>query len=983
MHDAEDEPRDVTLTSADASHGGDRARVFTRGEVVGRYVVIDRIGEGGMGVVYAAYDPELDRKLALKLLHHATGERATARRLRLVREAQAMARLSHRNVIVVHDVGTLDDQVFVAMEFIDGCSLATWLNQGPDAGRRAWTAALTVMVDAGRGLAAAHDAGLVHRDFKPDNVMISQQGRVVVTDFGLARAAGNAGESGPLPVAGPPGSGGKLAATVTAAGAIMGTPAYMAPEQHLGQPADARSDQFSFAVATWETVYGLRPFPGEDVASLAYHVTSGNLREPPSKAGVPTWLARVLARGLALEPSGRYPSMHALLADLTRDRTWRPRWWAVAAGVGAAAVTGVYAGLMLDRAPEPCAAGRKLAARVWNDAREENLRGHLVGSGLSYAEEQWPTLRAELQTYVRDWNAAYVDACEATHVRGDQSDTILDARMSCLAGRLEEFSALVDVLERAESEVVERSLEAVQGLPRLRACSHIEALLDPVPPPDDPKTAAAVAELRPELARVAALRRAGLYDVGLGAARDLVVRAAELGYDPTHAEALLVLGDYESARGTRDDAERHLRQALMLALRGQADRIAAHAAVELVEVLAFDPSHGREAEGWAEMADALLERTGGDPQLEITLARRRADIARSGGDLDGARAQLERVLAVQERTHGSDDARLAETALALAEVAAALGDDAEAHDLLERALEIDEYAVGLDHPRTAVVLTRLGLLARQRGDLEAAIDYLDRAVVAGELAHGRDAGELVAPLVAEGAVLSELGRHADAARVLDRAEAMLVGRRIAPALVADVALAQAEAALARGEPAVALEHVARARAAAGDAADPRIDVIAAEALLEFDRIDEALRRADMARGALDVPGARPTVLSVRLQVAIGRAELRLGAPQLAIEALSRALADLERIPGSPALLRARARFDLARALGSDPSTRERADGLVLRALGDVDGAHGRAESLRAEITAWQASPPGRRDDRRVAHGASSGSTGGMRTVEPP
>jgi len=959
VHDAEDEPRDVTLTSADPSHGGERGRVFARGEVVGRYVVIDRIGEGGMGVVYSAYDPELDRKLALKLLHHSTGERAAARRLRLVREAQAMARLSHRNVIVVHDVGTLEDQVFVAMEFIDGrslaSSLAAWLNEPRSVdGVAPWGRALSVLVAAGHGLAAAHDAGLVHRDFKPDNVMLAHDGRVVVTDFGLARAAGNAEESGAQSGDGSS-TRGKLGATVTAAGAIMGTPAYMAPEQHLGQPADARSDQFSFAVATWESVYGQRPFPGEDVASLAYHVTTGNLREPPAKAAVPTWVARVLSRALELEPRRRYPSMHALLGELARDRTWRPRWWAVAAGVGAAAITGVYAGFVLDREPEPCAAGRTHVAKVWNADREAKIRDRFAATGLAYAEEQWPTLRAELQAYVQGWNDAYIDACEATHIRRDQSEAVLDARMSCLAGRLEEFSALVEVLERAETPVVARSLEAVQALPRLRACAQIESLLEPVPPPDDPAVAAAVAELRPELARVSALLRAGLVDVGLGGARDLVARAAELDYDPMHAEALVLLAEYEWSRQARDDAERHLRQALMLGLRGQADRVAAHAAVELVEVLGPDPTRQAEAESWAEMADALLVRTGGDPDLEIALASRRAEVAHARGDLDGARAQLERVLAVHERTHGADDSRVADTAVMLAEVIAEGGDLERAYELLQRALEIHEYAVGLDHPRTAAVLARLGALARRRGDLEAAIDYLDRAVAAGELAYGRDGAELILPWIDQGLVLADLGRHDDADQVLERAQALADIQPTDAHVEAEIALGRAHASLARGDAAQVLEHVARARSGFTDAARiAEVDVVAAEALLEFDRAQDALVRARAAEKVLGAPGASATPITVRMLAAIGRAELQLAAPKLAADALARAVALVDRTPAVGPLLRARVRFDLARALAGDATAAERADGLALRALDDLPRDDPRAQALRAAITQWQA-----------------------------
>ncbi|HWB77059.1 MAG TPA: serine/threonine-protein kinase, partial [Nannocystaceae bacterium] len=454
MSDLRDEAPAVTLASDDGHRGDERGRTFARGETIGRYVVIDRIGEGGMGIVYAAYDPELDRKLALKLLHHDTGDRAEARRLRLVREAQAMARLSHRNVIVVHDVGTFDDQVFVAMEFIDGRSLAAWLASTP---KPSWSEVLGVLVEAGQGLAAAHDAGLVHRDFKPDNVMIANEsaglGRVVVTDFGLARAAGNNEDSGALPMkpdehdasvsrlAGK----GTLAATVTAVGAIMGTPAYMAPEQHLGRPADARSDQFAFAVVLYEGIYGQRPFPGDDVASLAYHVTAGNLREPPAQSNVPGWLARVLVRALAIDPRTRYPDMHALLDELVRDRSWRPRWWAIAAGVGAAALTGVYAGFALDREPAPCSAGADRIAAVWNSARAEAIHARFAQTGLSYVEEQWPVLRAELQSYAKQWSGAYVDACEATHVRGEQSDALLDARMLCLSRRIDELGALLEL----------------------------------------------------------------------------------------------------------------------------------------------------------------------------------------------------------------------------------------------------------------------------------------------------------------------------------------------------------------------------------------------------------------------------------------------------------------------------------------------------------------------------------------------------------
>ena len=961
---ADDDAVDVTLVSSDTARGAiERGRSFERGQAIGRYVVLDRVGEGGMGVVYAAYDPELDRRLALKLLHHGIGERAEARRVRLVREAQAMARLSHRNVIVVHDVGTFDDQVFVAMEFIEGRSLGAWMAERPD-----WRAALNVLVQAGHGLAAAHAAGLVHRDFKPDNVMIAHDGRVVVTDFGLARAA-NVDDSGSerLAVASPAGTGrAALAATVTAAGAIMGTPAYMAPEQHLGQGADARADQFAFAVVLWEAIYRQRPFPGDDVASLAYHVTAGNLREPPAQPSVPGWLPRALTRALSVEPAQRFADMGALLHELTRDRAWRPRWWGIAAGVGAAAITGVYAGFVLDREPAPCASAREHVTAVWNGEREQTVEQRFAASGLSYAREQWPVLLAELRRYAEQWSAAYVDACEATHVRGEQSEALLDARMLCLARRLDEFDALLTVFEQADVAVVERSLAAVQNLPRLRACAQLEALLDPVPPPDDPSVAVELEDLRPELARVSALQRAGLYEVAIGPARDLVARADELGYDPLHAEALEQLAQCEAARSETAAAEQHLREAVTTAVRGRSDRVAGRAAVALVSLLAGDPMRRSEAEGWAELAQSLLSRTGGDDELEIELAQRRAQMLRAAGDVLGARAQLERVLAVLERTHGTEDARVADAAVELAEVLAGAGELAAAQALLHRALEIDEYAFGFDHPRTAMVLARLGAVAMEQGDIAAALDDLERAVSSAELAHGRDAPELVAPLLDAGLALAQLGRHDDAARMLARADTIArVHGEVSPALL-DVGIAQYEAALLRDDAAGALEHARAAQDALGARTpDARhaaaLDVVTAEALLHFDRNDEALARAQSLLQREAGPDTVGLVARARALWVTAQVHERRGAIAPAVDALEQSLAccDDATVPG---LLRARATFELARLLGDAAESRARAEQLSRDALDRLPQGEERAEALRARIVAWRAAqvdPPTR------------------------
>ncbi|MEA2700209.1 MAG: eukaryotic-like serine/threonine-protein kinase, partial [Myxococcales bacterium] len=320
--------------------------LIPRGASIGRYVVRGWIARGAMGEVYAAYDPNLDRKLAIKLVRVERGFSSgdVDARTRLMREAQAIAKLSHPNVVIVHDVGTHEDRVFIAMEFIDGGTLTFWLNAKP----RTWREILKVFIAAGRGLQHAHEANLVHRDFKPENVMIRLDGEVRVMDFGLVRyvdAVEAENETAPAtatlsagppparddvsidstvnivrPARGPAGSAepGPQQVKLTQTGVMMGTPAYMAPEQFRGQIADARSDQFSFCVALYEALYGHRPFPGSTMAALATNVLTGQLIPPPERTEVPVIVWQTLRRGLSVAAADRYPSMSELLADLAR-----------------------------------------------------------------------------------------------------------------------------------------------------------------------------------------------------------------------------------------------------------------------------------------------------------------------------------------------------------------------------------------------------------------------------------------------------------------------------------------------------------------------------------------------------------------------------------------------------------------------------------------------------------------------------------------
>jgi Tol biopolymer transport system component/tRNA A-37 threonylcarbamoyl transferase component Bud32 len=324
-----------------AQDGVEAAR---RGSTLGRYIVLDKLGGGGMGVVYAAYDPELDRKVAVKLLRAETTEhrKDLNSRERLLREAQAMARLSHPNVIPVYDVGTLGEQVFIAMELIDGRTLSHWLKEKQRGAREV----LDVLIHAGKGLAAAHAAGLIHRDFKPDNVLIGRDGQVKVLDFGIARAVEDLASGAPtlpqkLEALGPS-TPRVLEAQLTKTGMFLGTPAYMAPEQLLGKATDARTDQFSFCVALYEALYGERPFDASNAEALTEQVIKGEVRPPSKSSHVPGWVRQTLLRGLRPNPNERFPSMNALLRELGKDpRVARRRAVAIVAVLLGVAVVGV------------------------------------------------------------------------------------------------------------------------------------------------------------------------------------------------------------------------------------------------------------------------------------------------------------------------------------------------------------------------------------------------------------------------------------------------------------------------------------------------------------------------------------------------------------------------------------------------------------------------------------------------------------------
>lgn len=341
-----DEPLGVPrIVSSDPSCGPLPILPLRRGDRVGRFEIERRLGTGGMGVVYGARDLELGRRVAVKLVRHRAGERPDPRFTeRLRREAQALARLSHPNVVGLFDLGSTARGIFLAMEFIDGPNVSRWLAMRP----RTWWEILDVFLEAGRGLAAAHAAGLIHRDFKPNNVIVGPNGRVIVVDFGLARATDRAPDDGDSSL-----SLTLLAKRLTRTNVIIGTKGYMAPEQLLGLTVSPSCDQFSFCVALWESLYGARPYPGENAMETARSFADRRLVEPAERRGVPAHVHRALVRGLSVEPEDRFSDMTALLCALTPPPRRRFRRWGLVAAIVATASASAGTTLLVERAAQP------------------------------------------------------------------------------------------------------------------------------------------------------------------------------------------------------------------------------------------------------------------------------------------------------------------------------------------------------------------------------------------------------------------------------------------------------------------------------------------------------------------------------------------------------------------------------------------------------------------------------------------------------
>lgn len=760
---------DPVAVGAVRRHGG----LVAGGAYLGR---VPRLVEGRAQVD----DPELRRAVALKLLRPELDE-AEGRR-RLAREAQAMARLSHPNVISVHDVGVLGDDVFITMELVAGGTAKDFT--GP--GTRSASDVLALYIGAGRGLAHAHAAGIVHRDFKPANVFVDVDGRARVADFGLAREGPRPElEEGTVLPAGD--------ARVTQTGTVLGTPAFLAPEVRAGQPSDAKSDQFSFCLALHEGLCGELPLAGASAAEPARAIAALRIRAQPKRTRIPPHVRRAVLRGLSPDPQDRFPTMDALLSELSyRPGRTRRRLLVVAVSTVALAATAFGVIRERERRASLCEGGDAKLEDIWGAPHRQGMQDAFAASGLPDPEDAAKRARHHLDALGQRFKSAHREACLATRVRGVQSEELLDLRMMCLERWRQQAGATIDLLVKADQSVARRSMEMLFALPSLESCADVELLTVPIRPPESKEARARLGQHAKELAACRALLAAGRWPEALARTQKLLEAATTLRYRPFEAEVQFVLGTIQQLLGTGKDAEASVRSAINIATAVGDDALAANAWSHAAG-LAAKADRPSEAESAAGQALALLERLGNSPELEIKVMNNLGVMHLAMLDLEPARAHLERGLAACERITPRPEATAEVLTRNLGRVLYSSGDLDEAVRQFERSWDMIVRLYGKNHPLMAGALVSIGnVRVRQRRAAEA-LPLLERALAIFEAALGPLNPQLAMTLGALAEAHLELGQAEAALPYAERAFALVEGKTMRSAFPAEVRFIYARA----------------------------------------------------------------------------------------------------------------------------------------------------------------------------------------------
>jgi len=954
----------VTTTSDNATSRAD----VERGTAIGRYIVLSRLGQGGMGTVYSALDPDLDRRVALKLLSLSDGYGATD----MGREARILAKLAHPNVASVFDVGIADQGLYIAMELVDGGDLTAWLEQESRDARRI----LDVFLDAGRGLAAAHDKGLVHRDFKPSNVLIGSDQRVRVADFGLARLVAD-DEPSLLP-------GDTMRGLAAASGTEGGgTPGFIAPEVLLGDSPDAGSDQYSFCVSLTWCLTGSMPDALPDVEAAL-----GEL--PLTRAS-----RRAIVRGLSPHPDDRFESMDALLEALAvRPRT-RLRL-AVAVGLGLVGGGGLAVSVLgSSGAADRCAEGREALATIWSDDDGQALRMALAGADTPHAEQTAERVVQRLDAHAQVWIEAQASLCGQP-----PGDPEIEGRLRCLDDRLLELAAMESVLGQPDGASADQASQAVAGLRSPQFCTDPDWRPPPAVLEPPPSIAADVAELQPKLKLGAAYEVTGQFERALEQLAEVSEAAERLGHAPMQAEAGCYVGLAELELGRYDDATVTLRRAFSVALEAGHDEMMVQAASLLVSATSNRRAELDQAMLWNELAGAAVARIGTDSESAATHWQAQGVLAYRQGEYDWSREALERALTLYREHLPPDHPSIPAAISLLAAVDGAQRRYVDAEAKAREVLALRSSVLGDRHPDLMVDEVTLASALTPQGKPDEAIEHLERAL---ELGLANFDPEHPRRLGVQNNLAAAFNRKGEHARARDLyAEILRV--RLRDMGREDPATGLAHHNLATtlyrvGTPDEALEHHAEAVSIFETVYDPRHDRVAlalnsqAATLEMMGRCDEAAAAIDRAwaivedresdantphpmaafvantraairlclddptgalasaRRAVEVgessPGESQASLS-RFLVTLARAQLRAGEPDAARRSAERALPLLD---DTPSLSRARAELVLARVAHAEGNSAE-AQRLAEEARTHLPTTSPRSGAVAREIDRW-------------------------------
>ncbi len=952
---------DTTLASGGRARRSDDPPRLAQGDTLGRYVVLDLLGHGGMGVVYAAYDRELDRKVAIKLVKYgSTPAHQGAGHARLLREAQALARLTHPNIVGVYDVGTWEQSIFVAMEFIEGETIARWIDRRHADQSPPWREVLTVMLPAGRGLAAAHAAGLVHRDFKPENVMLAGDGRVLVLDFGIARVSAERPDVESRPESLPEASGAALE-RLTMTGSMMGTPAYMSPEQLGASTPDEASDQFSFCVSLYHALYGERPFAGQTLPELAEALLSGRIQAPPSRSNVPAWLRRVVLRGLATDPSERYRSMTDLLDALEHDpdRIRRRLFTGVAL---TAMLGGVWFAASHGGPVDPrCDDVSRFMQDTWGPPQRQALERAFRLDAMSYSEQSLERVEAGLDRYAADWTEVREAVCEQESVEADAQEAYLAT--ACLDELRDRFEVLVRLFGDADQDVVIRAISGVQALPQPAQCRDGAMYRRWNPLPEDPADQERVESIRLRLTQASTLDSVGRAKEALDRYSGLIDEAEALGFDPLIGEVLWTLSKIYIDLGRHEMSIDALERTLLIARAHDLDHLEANA-LELLIFVHLRYGSPEMAQWHLRVYEVINDRLSSRALHEARLLELQA-LLEQIQDHDAKSVELfERALALYEEDSPSGErVALLYSGLALSYIELQRLDDAAR--VLERGQAIAMDELGPDHPFHANLLMQAARIESARNNPAGSADKLRATLKLVEGAYGPEHPNIGAILNGLALQLETLGHYDEATASFRRAIEITektFGKHHRQVTIVKINLANLLRRDGEFEEALRLHREtadSHARIEITSEADADLHDNLGDDLRMLGRCDEAeveYRAAIALRDAEATPDKSGIAYARR---GIGLCRWKAGDPSGALEDLEAALAAVRHQDDDPWLGRdlAIARFCLAMVLREQSMEPERVATLTAQAEAFWKKNPVEHRVILQELRAWKAGGP--------------------------